>query len=108
MANDQDNQVFALMSRLHVILRRQSGRVTDVEYMRINPGYCRHVLDIAREHPSEDARSIGDKLWGIYFGEDVLPDEAVSMSAGGLQGMSANAHSGAYAVKEKAYVGRLR
>jgi Amt family ammonium transporter len=41
------NQAFALMGRLHVILRRQSGRITDIEYMRIDPGYCRYLLELA-------------------------------------------------------------
>jgi hypothetical protein len=32
-----ENQAFSLMGRLHVTLRRQNGRVTDIEYMRIAP-----------------------------------------------------------------------
>ncbi|MFZ6731000.1 hypothetical protein ACO0LG_03665 [Undibacterium sp. Ji42W] len=67
-----DNLAFALMARLHVILRRQNGRVTDIEYMRINPGYCRAILDMALELPNQDLHDICQKLDDLYFGEDGL------------------------------------
>jgi hypothetical protein len=67
-----ENQAFALMGRLHVALRRQTGRVTDVEYMRIDPTYCRHVLDMAGAMPNEDLRDICAKLEEVYFGADGL------------------------------------
>ncbi|MFZ6777857.1 hypothetical protein ACO0LD_13590 [Undibacterium sp. Ji83W] len=67
-----DNLAFSLMARLHVILRRQNGRVTDIEYMRVNPGYCRSILDMALELPNQDLHDICQKLDEIYFGEDGL------------------------------------
>ena len=67
-----DNLAFSLMARLHVILRRQNGRVTDIEYMRVNPGYCRAILDLALELPNQDLHEICQKLDEIYFGEDGL------------------------------------
>ena len=67
-----ENQAFALMGRLHVILRRQTGRVTDIEYMRIDPGYCRYLLKMASLSTSEDLQEIGAKLQEIFFGEDGL------------------------------------
>lgn len=67
-----DNQAFALMGRLHVALRRGSGRVTDIEYMRIDPNYCRHILDLVATSEIEDLRQIGRKLEAIYFGENGL------------------------------------
>ncbi|WP_293781022.1 hypothetical protein [uncultured Oxalicibacterium sp.] len=67
-----ENQAFALMGRLHVILRRQTGRVTDIEYMRIDPGYCRYLLKMASLSTSEDLQEIGLKLQEIFFGEDGL------------------------------------
>lgn len=67
-----ENQAFALMARLHVIIRRQSGRVTDIEYMRIDPVYCRHVLNMAQDMPNEDVAPICEKLQEIYFGADGL------------------------------------
>lgn len=67
-----DTQAFALMGRLHVILRRQAGRVTDIEYMRIDPQYCRYVLGIASQVGSDDMRHICARLQEIYFGPDGL------------------------------------
>lgn len=67
-----ENQAFALMGRMHVILRRQNGRVTDIEYMRIDPGYCRYLLDMASGFDNEDLRQICEKLREIYFGTEGL------------------------------------
>jgi hypothetical protein len=67
-----ENQAFALMSRLHVILRRGQGRVTDIDYMRIDPGYCRHVLAVAEASGNEDLCQIAARLREIYFGVDGL------------------------------------
>lgn len=67
-----ENQAFALMGRLHVTLRRQTGRVTDIEYMRIDPGYCRYLLKLASLSPNEDLQDIAAKLQDIFFGADGL------------------------------------
>ncbi|MFZ6768448.1 hypothetical protein ACO0LM_15425 [Undibacterium sp. Di26W] len=67
-----DNLAFSLMARLHVILRRQNGRVTDIEYMRVNPAYCRAILDLSMGLPHADLHEICLKLEDIYFGEDGL------------------------------------
>lgn len=74
-----DNQAFALMGRLHVTLRRGTGRVTDIEFMRIDPGYCRHVLDLVAGSDNAELRQIGLKLEEIYFGPNGLFVRAVSM-----------------------------
>lgn len=63
-----ENQAFALMGRLHVTLRRQNGRITDIEYMRIDPVYCRYVLDMALQLPNQELQHICEKLQEIYFG----------------------------------------
>ena len=67
-----ETQAFALMGRLHVILRRQSGRVTDIEYMRIDPQYCRYVLGIASQVGTEDMQHVCERLREIYFGPEGL------------------------------------
>ena len=74
-----DNQAFALMGRLHVALRRGSGRVTDIEYMRIDPGYCQHVLELVAGSDNAELRQIGLKLEEIFFGPNGLFVRAVSM-----------------------------
>lgn len=67
-----ENQAFALMGRLHVTLRRQTGRVTDIEYMRIDPAYCRYLLKMASLSPIEDLQDLSVKLQEIFFGSDGL------------------------------------
>jgi hypothetical protein len=63
-----ENQAFALAARLHVILRREKGRVTDIEYMRQDPAYCRHVLSLVDSAEPDDVRSLCSKLEDLYFG----------------------------------------
>jgi hypothetical protein len=131
-----ENQAFALMARLHVIIRRQTGRVTDIEYMRLDPVYCRHVLNMAQELPNEDLPHLCEKLQEIYFGPEGLfvrapprqslfsrltnpPDEAQSASAASSAAKEplpvqsereANEqhHLELNEAVEKAYIGRLR
>lgn len=69
---EQENHAFALMGRLHVTLRRHSGRVTDIEYMRIDPGYCRYVLKMTADSDNADLRELSTKLQDIFFGEEGL------------------------------------
>jgi hypothetical protein len=66
------NQAFALMGRMHVILRRENGRIIDIEYMRTNAEYCRHLLTMAAQLPHDDLQQICGRLQEIYFGEDGL------------------------------------
>lgn len=67
-----ENQAFGLMGRLHVILRREIGRVTDIKYMSSNAEYCRKVLDLAMQVANPDLQAISKKLESIYFGEHGL------------------------------------
>lgn len=67
-----DNLAFSLMARMHVILRRQNERVIDIEYMRIDPVYCRYILDLALGLANTDLHDISLKLEEIYFGEHGL------------------------------------
>ncbi|WP_334188617.1 hypothetical protein [Noviherbaspirillum sp.] len=121
-----ENQAFALMGRLHVILRRQSGRITDIEYMRTDPAYCRHVLQVALQlalqTPAEDVHVICEKLQEIYFGNDGLfvrsPPKVPLMTRFGnpavpplgtpqAQGEKSALHSPDEHV-DRTYIGRLR
>lgn len=63
-----ESHAFALAARLHVILRREQGRITDIEYMRHNAGYCRHVIGLIDSEAGEDVRALGLKLEELYLG----------------------------------------
>jgi hypothetical protein len=123
-----DNQAFALMGRLHVTLRRGTGRVTDIEFMRIDPGYCRHVLDLVASSDNAELRQIGLKLEEIYFGPNglfvrpasapLLARTVATQAPLAAQGRRAQADEivapdlgasrEAGAAAERAYIGRLR
>lgn len=115
-----DTQAFALMGRLHVILRRESGRVTDIEYMRIDPAYCKHVLELANQIQHEALPEICVRLREIFFGPDglflsqtakpvlsprtlPLPDAPESSAS-----PAAASEESSTATIEQTYVGRLR
>jgi hypothetical protein len=75
--NDQsvellESQAFGLMGRLHVLLRREIGRVTDIKYMSTNPEYCLHVLELAGSVNNVDLQAMCHKLEDIYFGDGGL------------------------------------
>lgn len=67
-----ESQAFGLMGRLHVLLRREIGRVTDIKYMSIDAEYCRHVLELAAAVNNPDLQAMSQKLAAIYFGEGGL------------------------------------
>jgi hypothetical protein len=63
-----ESQAFALAARLHVILRREKGRVTDIEYMAQNAAYCRYVLGLGGSAESVDAPALCSRLEELYLG----------------------------------------
>jgi len=67
-----ESQAFGLMGRLHVLLRREIGRVTDIKYMSTNPEYCLHVLELANSTSNTDLQAMSHKLEEIYFAEGGL------------------------------------
>lgn len=67
-----ESQAFGLMGRVHVLLRREIGRVTDIKYMSTNPEYCLHVLELAGSVANPDLQAMCHKLEDIYFGEGGL------------------------------------
>lgn len=67
-----ENQAFALMGRIHILLRRETGRVTDIRYMSINPEYCLHVIELGSTAADPILKSMCETLKDIYFGEGGL------------------------------------
>ncbi len=44
----------AIAAHLHVVLRRRTGRVTDVEWMAVNAEYAAEIVRFARARAEED------------------------------------------------------
>lgn len=61
-----ENERIAIAARLHVALRRKTGRVTDTEWMAANADYAIEVLRFARAHATEhndaELAAIADRL----------------------------------------------
>jgi hypothetical protein len=55
-------QVFAIAARLHVVMRRAMGRVTDVEWMIHNRDYAREMIRLARGCTDPELRELADKF----------------------------------------------
>ena len=48
-----ENERIAIAARLHVALRRKTGRVTDTEWMAMNIDYAAAMVQFARTHAAE-------------------------------------------------------
>lgn len=65
-----ESEIFGLMGRMHVILRRVIGRVTDVDYMSRSPDYCREVLSLAHHTNHHELVELANQLEPLLFGPD--------------------------------------
>ncbi len=55
-------ETFAIAARLHVVMRRAAGRVTDVDWMVRNRDYAREVIRLARLHADAELLALADKF----------------------------------------------
>jgi hypothetical protein len=58
------NEIMAIAAHLHVILRRKTGRVTDIEWLVANADYAKAIVDFAKAK----ARELSDtdlELWAL-------------------------------------------
>ena len=69
---------FAIAARLHVVLRRKTGRVTDTEWMATNTEYAaeivRFTLSYAKDASDTDTAELANRL-----AEVMLPARAPSI-----------------------------
>ncbi len=69
-------ELFAVAARLHVVMRRVQGRVTDVEWMTRNREYAREVIRIAREQTDQELLALADKLEACLSGQRAAESSA--------------------------------
>ncbi len=50
-----ENNRLAIAAHLHVLLRRNTGRVTDTEWMAANAEYALAIITLARQHAENHA-----------------------------------------------------
>jgi hypothetical protein len=60
------SEKFALAARMHVMLRRKTGRVTDTEWMACNVQYAAEIVRFSREYATTeghpDLAELADRL----------------------------------------------
>jgi len=57
-----DSEIFALIGRIHVLMRRTANRITDVDYMRENREYARHIVELSEATGHEELVQLAGKL----------------------------------------------
>ncbi|MBA4266805.1 MAG: hypothetical protein C0453_17145 [Comamonadaceae bacterium] len=71
------NDLFAVASHLHVVLRRKTGRVTDTEWMVSNADYATAMVAFARAQAASEGHAellpLADKLEALIPSMGVVP-----------------------------------
>jgi hypothetical protein len=61
-----NSERFALAARMHVMLRRKAGRVTDTEWLASNPDYAAEIvrfsMEYAKKEGNEDLAELAKKF----------------------------------------------
>ncbi|WP_028310631.1 hypothetical protein [Derxia gummosa] len=66
-SSEIDSNTLAIAARMHVALRRKTGRVTDTEWMASNADYAREVLRVARAADDGELDAIAARLEAAVF-----------------------------------------
>ena len=86
-----ESEKLALAAHLHVVLRRQVGRVTDVEWLIRDMAYAREIIALALSSPHEDCQSWARKLEAALFPPAprpaLRPEHSAAASAAPLSSM---------------------
>ena len=106
-------ETFAIAARLHVVMRRAAGRVTDVEWMVRNRDYAREVIRLARLHTDAELLALADKfeasLVRVRAPEAPLRRVAAPAASDGLARAGGPAPTVPHVIAAvPRYVGRLR
>ena len=68
-----ESEKFAIAARLHVVLRRKLGRVTDVDWMVKNREYALEVLRVAREQRDPEFSELADAFEAALLPRPAAP-----------------------------------
>ena len=106
-------ETFAIAARLHVVMRRALGRVTDVDWMTRNRDYAREVIRLARGHTDAELLGLADKFEAILASQssaEPAPLRAVPQASKETRERRETTGAPAVHVPPPAprYVGRLR
>jgi hypothetical protein len=58
--------LFSLAGRVHTLLRRESSRIIDVEWMCIDGAYAREILRLVDASASDELQKLGDRIREVH------------------------------------------
>lgn len=101
---------FAIATRLHVALRRKTGRVTDVEWMIKDTAYAGEIMRLSQAHGDLELFDLAEK-WELAT--SVMPrtermPRRLSTPAPDVQAILVLSEGKRADAVEERYVGRLR
>lgn len=65
MAGEME-KIFSLSGRVHVLLRRETNRIVDVEWMAVNVDYLREILRIVRATDIVELHEIAARIEELH------------------------------------------
>ena len=81
-----DSEIFALIGRIHVLMRRSLNRITDVDYMKENKEYARAIVALAEGSGQEElAQLLGASRQRVNQELKAMErEQAIRIEPGGL------------------------
>lgn len=64
--NLNNEQLFSLLGRLYVLLRRETQRMIDVEWATINTDYALEIMHLARNTQNSELKGLAERLEAIH------------------------------------------
>lgn len=58
--------IFSLSARIHVLLRRETKRIVDVEWMAVNVEYVREILKISLATDNAELRELVQRIEALH------------------------------------------
>lgn len=58
--------LFSLAGRMHVLLRRETNRIIDVEWMCADPVYAKEVIKLARTVESDELHKLAERVEEVH------------------------------------------
>jgi len=80
---ESDSVIYGLLGRIHLLMRRVSNRITDVEYMRVNKDYAREVVRLAMATGNPELAELSARLRRAMELDAPAPEAALAAERSG-------------------------
>lgn len=106
---ESDTVIYGLLGRIHLLMRRVSNRITDVEYMRVNKDYAREIVRLALDAGNAELAELATRLMTAMNLEELSADGDTAndrVSRGLLERLRSSRPNATHPTER--YVGSLR